>query len=304
MYAGFWRRFFAYIIDMVILWVPFGPLYYFTYIAPVWQLSMPEQFAMSALVNLIMMTTPLLYSIVFESSKLQATPGKLVLGIKVTDMEGNRLTFWKATARTVCKFISGLTILVGYMMAAFTTRKQALHDKLSNTLVVGKNTDVASLQPLPEESMLKKVLISATGVFIFIVGMTLYMSAIFFYLYKAEGKAPAKILPVMGEIKNAQIKYGAGRDSFAKKYAASMNDLDITVEGARYFGEENAVFVKDGFLVKLEDNRVTSQRIGSPLGFSYAYTVCYNRDRMCCTGAAAFCPAGSVSAYSQQCCVN
>ena len=56
--------------------------------------------------------------------------------IYVTDLDGKRITFAKATGRYFAKILSGLFLLVGYIMAAFTDRKQALHDKLAGTLVL------------------------------------------------------------------------------------------------------------------------------------------------------------------------
>lgn len=70
-----------------------------------------------------------------ESSKYQGTIGKKVLGIIVTDENGNRITFGRATGRYFAKIISGMTLWVGYIIAGFTDKKQALHDIIANTLV-------------------------------------------------------------------------------------------------------------------------------------------------------------------------
>ena len=78
------------------------------------------------------------YWAAFESSKWQASPGKMALGIKVTDLNGNRISFARASGRYFAKILSGLTLLVGYFMAAFTARKQALHDIIAGCLVVNK----------------------------------------------------------------------------------------------------------------------------------------------------------------------
>jgi uncharacterized RDD family membrane protein YckC len=72
----------------------------------------------------------------FESSNWQATPGKRVMKIYVTDLYGNRLTFGRAALRNLAKFISSLTFLVGYLIAGFTEKKQALHDLISSCLVL------------------------------------------------------------------------------------------------------------------------------------------------------------------------
>ena len=77
-----------------------------------------------------------LYFSAFESSKRQATPGKQLMGLKVTDLKRNRIGFWKATGRHFGKIISGAILLIGFIMAAFTEKKQALHDKMAGCLVV------------------------------------------------------------------------------------------------------------------------------------------------------------------------
>ena len=73
-----------------------------------------------------------------ESSEKQATIGKQAMGIVVTDLEGKRIDFIKATIRYFSKILSFLILLIGYIMAAFTEKKQALHDMIAGTLVLDK----------------------------------------------------------------------------------------------------------------------------------------------------------------------
>lgn len=79
-----------------------------------------------------------LYGAFMESSKFQATIGKLAVGIKVTGTDGSRLTFVKALLRHIGKIVSGMIIFIGYIMAAFTEKKQALHDMIASSIVVKK----------------------------------------------------------------------------------------------------------------------------------------------------------------------
>jgi uncharacterized RDD family membrane protein YckC len=73
-----------------------------------------------------------------ESSKYQGTLGKLMLGLKVTDEEGNRIGFWTAFGRLLSKtFLSGI-LFIGYIMVAFTKKKQGLHDLIVSTVVIKK----------------------------------------------------------------------------------------------------------------------------------------------------------------------
>jgi uncharacterized RDD family membrane protein YckC len=73
-----------------------------------------------------------------ESSQYHATLGKMLLGLIVTDDQGRPITFGRATGRFFSKLISRFTLGIGYIMAGFTQRKQALHDLIANTLVVRK----------------------------------------------------------------------------------------------------------------------------------------------------------------------
>jgi uncharacterized RDD family membrane protein YckC len=70
-----------------------------------------------------------------ESSSYQATLGKMIFGMKVTDLYGNRISFARATGRHFAKILSGMILGIGFIMVAFTERKQGLHDLLAGTLV-------------------------------------------------------------------------------------------------------------------------------------------------------------------------
>jgi len=94
-----------------------------------WLVGPPE----IMLVNLILAW---IYMAKFESSERQASPGKSALGIMVTDMNDNRISFGRATGRHFAKNISALILLIGFLMAAFTKRGQALHDLIAGCEVV------------------------------------------------------------------------------------------------------------------------------------------------------------------------
>lgn len=79
-----------------------------------------------------------LYFALMESSATQATLGKMALGLRVTDLEGRRIGFGRATGRYFGKYISAIILGIGFIMAGFTERKQALHDIMAGTLVVKK----------------------------------------------------------------------------------------------------------------------------------------------------------------------
>lgn len=77
-----------------------------------------------------------LYYALQESSPRMATIGKRAVGLVVTDLEGERISFARATGRYFGKILSGMFACAGYIMAAFTERKQALHDLLASSLVM------------------------------------------------------------------------------------------------------------------------------------------------------------------------
>ena len=137
-YSGFWRRFVAYVIDNILLSVVF------------WLLALVLGGIGGdggVIVAYILGAIGWLgYYAAMESSTSQATVGKMALGIQVTDLEGNRISFGKALGRNLAKIISALIFYIGFIMAAFTAKKQALHDMIAGTLVVkkGSTTPVAS----------------------------------------------------------------------------------------------------------------------------------------------------------------
>ena len=141
-YAGFIRRFAAFFIDGFIVAVlattvtipmagvqPFSP-------------NLDPMDALRAITaaqaprSLVQLVIAMLYYTLQESSAAQATLGKRALGIKVTDLQGRRLSFAHALGRWAAAALSYLTLYVGFFMAGFTARKQALHDIVAGTLVV------------------------------------------------------------------------------------------------------------------------------------------------------------------------
>lgn len=142
-YAGFWRRFAAMIIDTIILVIVTGVITALLGALMVLGDSDPAE-GMKQMLYLQVMNGTIsllitwLYFALLESSSSRASAGKMALGIVVVDLEGNPLSFARASGRHWGKWISTLIILIGYIMAAFTERKQALHDIMAGCLVVRK----------------------------------------------------------------------------------------------------------------------------------------------------------------------
>jgi uncharacterized RDD family membrane protein YckC len=146
-HAGFWRRCAAYVIDYFLTFIASYALGFLAGIALV-ALQGAEGMAMAPMVGgLLGLIVGWLYFAMQESSARQATLGKLAMGIKVTDGQGRRIGFGRATGRFFGKLLSGLIFAIGFMLAGWTARKQALHDMLANTLVVFQSVQPG--QPLP-----------------------------------------------------------------------------------------------------------------------------------------------------------
>ena len=139
-YAGFWRRVAAVILDGLIVSVVTVPL----------TLGLADgdtyaEAARSSAGSSISTVVTWLYYALMESSAKQATLGKMALGIIVTDLEGRRIGFGRATGRYFAKILSALILGIGFLMVAFTQRKQGLHDIIAGTLVIrGQAPSVAA----------------------------------------------------------------------------------------------------------------------------------------------------------------
>ena len=119
-YAGFWVRFVAFVIDACIIALAGG-------------IAAAGTMGVGVVVSFF---GPWLYEAFMLSSEWQATVGKRAMSIVVTDMDGQPISFARATGRHFAKYLSGLLLGIGFIMAAFTAKKQALHDFIAETLVV------------------------------------------------------------------------------------------------------------------------------------------------------------------------
>ncbi|AND70546.1 hypothetical protein ATSB10_30920 [Dyella thiooxydans] len=152
-YAGFWKRFAAYIVDSLVLYIPNKLI----------MTAMGAEAAQEQLSNaiqgatgnaeailhaysqfygaigpasLVTFVVAWLYFALCESSSWQATLGKMALSIRVTDLHGARISLPRALGRYPAKMLSAIILFFGFMMAGWTQRKQALHDMIAGTLVL------------------------------------------------------------------------------------------------------------------------------------------------------------------------
>ena len=135
-YAGFWLRLVAAIVDgcivLLAIWILGWAISVdFAALEP----TEADRFKIR-LLWIALVFVAWIYYAVMESTAPQATVGKLFMGIYVTDLDGNRVTFKSASARYWVKYLSTVILFIGYVMAAFTRRKQALHDIVASCLVL------------------------------------------------------------------------------------------------------------------------------------------------------------------------
>jgi len=143
-YGGFWIRWVARLIDGAVLGAIFVPVlgvlmggYFATH--HTFDRDQPPDAGFVALIALMVVIIGLaiwLYEALMTSSSKQGTLGKMAFRMKVTDLSGNRISFGRATGRFFAKILSGMILNIGYIMAGFTERKQALHDMIAGTLVI------------------------------------------------------------------------------------------------------------------------------------------------------------------------
>ena len=143
-YAGFWKRVAASFIDAFAIGIPVGIVA--TIIAGLLGMGSSFTSGLSGMANafnlgesgISWVLSALAYGWFHSAAGLMATPGKLAIGIKVVRTDGEKISFLRGFGRYWATLLSAILIGIGYLMAAFTARKQALHDMVCDTLVVDK----------------------------------------------------------------------------------------------------------------------------------------------------------------------
>jgi uncharacterized RDD family membrane protein YckC len=136
-YAGFWKRAVAAIVDSVVCGI--GGLVVGFALGIVLVLGgTDEPDVLEGIGRILGFVLGWLYYAGMESSSGQATLGKMAVGIKVTDLDGYPIGFLQATGRYFAKFLSAILLGVGFLMGAFTERRQGLHDMMAGCLVVNR----------------------------------------------------------------------------------------------------------------------------------------------------------------------
>ena len=225
LHAGFWRRVVAYLIDGLIL----SPVFVVLYLIVAGSSAVPLAMQPGGMVPfrvfpslwLMWILVPWLYFALCECSAWQATPGKLALGLGVTDEYGRRIGFGRATGRFFGKFLSGFILDIGYMLAGWTERKQALHDLMAGCCVVRKDgllawknrdasaPDAAAATPLPPSGM------PGWGIALVVIGV-----CVFLLLPFAAILAAIAIPTYQGYIVRSEVAQGLDMTSRARSLVA------------------------------------------------------------------------------------
>jgi uncharacterized RDD family membrane protein YckC len=137
-FAGFWIRVCAYIIDVLVIFCLMFPivLAYTVYVSILASQNLRPDLVIQLLYNLFSFILGISYFTYCHGSKRQATVGKRCVGIYVINSEGEKLSRLHAFGRYFALFLSSITLCIGYMMAGWTKKKQALHDLVAGTYVV------------------------------------------------------------------------------------------------------------------------------------------------------------------------
>lgn len=171
-YIGFFRRAIAFIIDSILVSIPpaaiCGPIMFWinTNAAPnptseAALGTMASLIAVYLLWQLLGLVCYWLYFALLESGEKQATFGKRIMGIKVVDENGSRISFARATGRVFAKFLSYATMYIGFIMAGNTSRKRALHDFIAQTYVISTKFQPGDELPATKSHMIRLGLIIA-----------------------------------------------------------------------------------------------------------------------------------------------
>ena len=137
-YAGFWKRVAAYIVDSLIVGIAGAVIGGGVGAILGGGFDIGNSLAFQGMFNVIGIILGVSYYAWFHASGNQATPGKMAVGIKVARSDGKPISFMRGIGRYFALIPSGLILGIGFLMAAFTERKRSLHDMICDTVVVDK----------------------------------------------------------------------------------------------------------------------------------------------------------------------
>jgi uncharacterized RDD family membrane protein YckC/Tfp pilus assembly major pilin PilA len=205
-YAGFWRRLAALVVDCLVLAIP--------------AVAIDMALGSKLIVTALFIALEVAYFAGMHSSKMQATVGKIAFGIKVTDLEGKRIGVPLAIGRYFATWLSAITFCVGFVIAGFTKKRQALHDIVCKTLVVDKHADAQNI---------------AEGSGVMEVTWPVWVAVAFSFVFLVAGIVTAGALPVYQDarVRNELSSVMATAEGVKKEVAESLATRQPIKVGAR-----------------------------------------------------------------------
>ncbi len=251
-YAGFWVRVVAFFIDTIIL-APLGWIFYLIEVA-IFGANIANDAYSTLLIEyfLCLFVSILVYCVyyaAFESSSWQATPGKRLLSLKVTDLYGGKISFLRACGRYFAKWLSGLFFCIGYIMVGVTEKKQGFHDVLASTLVLHGRTD---------ESVSSENVVTKYHPPIVSLSSSSRSKKIIFSGFDSQGH----VVRVNFEITNPMLTGSGltlGRDS--KACDLCINDGSVSRSHARIYSKNGDLWIED--LDSTNGIQINGKRISS-----------------------------------------
>jgi uncharacterized RDD family membrane protein YckC len=228
-YGGFWIRFLAYLVDGVILMIAVvGLLFASAFLGT----------AGALIAAFVPFVVPLAYFVGMQASARQATFGKALLGLKV-GRDGERLSILRSLGRELAKYVSAIPLAIGFLIAAFTSRKQALHDLIASTTVVreGPSHVVAALAIALVGFLAPIILVMVLGAGILAAVMGGAGMGLMSEMMKEQGKqaqksAPARpAAPAPAPTQAAPAKPAAPAPAASSTAAADVDKVLVPVTG-------------------------------------------------------------------------
>ena len=263
MYASVWKRFFAFLIDVFIFVILF------------WVLA---QVMDNASVSLTLLVLIWLYYALLESSPLQASVGKIIIGLKVVDKRGRRLSFWQATERILSKLITNITFYFGFFIAAFDKRKQTLHDRISHSAVIRKmdNFDPDFFEAEEEDEFPSFTFITIVSVLLALVFVGLLVFLVASPQYQKAARQ-VQLSRVLTTLDNAAVRQIA--DSQGNKPALSLWQREY--ENCQL--KSPVKLVCDGFELILSSDGITAQARAANMDILYTLFRPFDGSPVSCT---------------------
>ena len=231
-YAGFWVRLVAAVVDSFLLQLVIVSPFV---VAGVDSANAYNDAVSAGIVFIAVCLFCWLYFTLFESGGWQATPGKRLLGLRVTDLSGERISFGRASGRYFSKILSWLIFYIGFIMAGFTEKKQGLHDKFAGTLVLRGNAGAegASLgtNPVTDDALMRTVYVPQS-----------HTNHWVFSGFDDNGHV-VRMSFSQDNPKLEQDGLLIGRD--AKTSDLHMRDISVSRRHARLFNDQGKVWIED-----------------------------------------------------------